>query len=695
MNDSRYALRPEAGPLPFELLNRSQRHAMKAIIMALKEAEAQAVQSQRFNDHHSLVDPKRISRLFFVSGQPGSGKSSLYLTLRAILGEKEPRNDDRKTYQEHFSNLSALDGKTHWLEQIDLEVTGDKGENLLAAVLVRIFAALQDSSGIESKCCQDAMTELNELANDIGIAWDGNLQARAPSLDPQSYSQEVMSAQRARLGINTRLRRALGTLLKDKCYACNGETIFVLPIDDFYLKPAASLELLRLLRMISVPSLFFLIMGDIKTMKALFFEKALADWTAVARPEVFASLKNRKKEEVLSRVREMRARYLRKLLPAGQRATLGWSIWHEALKYRPAITDPCGLPLSNLLNCIIVERKIGPDTESTNLLDYLVAPEYTESPGNEDDPVRVFQEAYSALQILSATPREVADLWMCLSELKQREETSNNTVPPYLWTVVDFALLAIEEQDFLTEKRQDSIRFAFPTSHLDYLQVETDKFSLKQKGSTWLKVSDNKVYVREQLYWKIGTSEDDDDNNESVMKHLPPRNAAWIILLHDLAWEWEEAGSLTQNLVHGLLDKIHNYCVPNEPKNDPPSAKDLGWAWYCVDEKWFHFPIPDSGLSSQRRTFSTFRRLDRFLKIWSYRLPSSDSSSLTLDCLVRRWVFAAWMAEGPEDRYANFVNEKIKMPETKEDEKEIENGKFSEYRSELLKAHPILEKLVT
>ena len=38
MNDSYYALRPEASPVPAELLNRSQEKAMKAIVIALKEA---------------------------------------------------------------------------------------------------------------------------------------------------------------------------------------------------------------------------------------------------------------------------------------------------------------------------------------------------------------------------------------------------------------------------------------------------------------------------------------------------------------------------------------------------------------------------------------------------------------------------------------------------------------------------------
>ena len=93
MNSSPSPLRQEAAPVRNDSLTQSQEKAMKAIIMALKEAVAQAENSKKPNDHCGLVDPERVSRLFFVSGLPGSGKSSLYLTLRAILG-KEKRYDD-------------------------------------------------------------------------------------------------------------------------------------------------------------------------------------------------------------------------------------------------------------------------------------------------------------------------------------------------------------------------------------------------------------------------------------------------------------------------------------------------------------------------------------------------------------------------------------------------------------------------
>ena len=546
MTNSPYALRPEARPVPFEFLNRSQQGAMKAIALALKEAVSQAARSEGSSHHDGRIDPKRMSTLFFVSGQPGSGKSSLYLTLRAILNKKERLSKLYEEYGAEFQDLKGLDGATIWLEQIDLEVSGDPGENLLAAVLVRIFDALDDSSNSQLKVCQDAMDELSDLANDIGIAWTVTCWPVHHPLDPQSYSQEVMNAQRARLGTNKRLYKALNTILKNNCCGCHGEKLFILPIDDFYLKPAASLELLRLLRMISVPNLFFLIMGDIKTMEALFFEKALADWTNVSAPQIFASLETQKKAEILSRVREMKARYLRKLLPVRQRAIIEWTTWDEALCYNPSVAGSSNDPLAlfRLLSAVPLNS---PDEKSTiphNLLDYLVAPKYPgdnelnelpehsepdfDSEEKEDNRknrvktnwIKKYREAYSALQILDATPREVADLWMSLSELKRRKQDHGEKVPPYLWTVVDSALIAIEEQDFLTEQEQDSVRYAFPTSHKDDLLIDTRKFKLAQKSSPRLDISLDNVFIRRHLDWKLGISNTDSSKSNRGVNEI-------------------------------------------------------------------------------------------------------------------------------------------------------------------------------
>ena len=131
MSNGTYVLRPEAGPVKPAWLNRSQRDAFRAIVAALVEANRSAQQKS------TAVDPvqrDRVSRLFFVSGQPGSGKTSLYLTLRDIIGQKERLGELREEYnndKELSESLSDLVDGTRWLEPIDLEVGVDEGENLL------------------------------------------------------------------------------------------------------------------------------------------------------------------------------------------------------------------------------------------------------------------------------------------------------------------------------------------------------------------------------------------------------------------------------------------------------------------------------------------------------------------------------------------------------------------------------------
>ena len=435
MNDRNFVLRPEAGAVPLPLLTDSQTTALKNIVAALSEAQRLAVESQDQGSGGD-VDPDRVSRLYFVSGEPGSGKSTLYLTLQDIVGENtishgahkthKLSKEDRDQYKKECPDLNGLTQGIRWLEQIDLEVAGDEGENLLAAVLVRISRALSIEPRGSSLTCQKAIDQLEELANDIGIAWDGNLQARASSLDPSSYSQEVMSAQRARLGTNNRLRVALETLSNERCYGCTPETLFVLPIDDFYLKPTVSLELLRLLRMISIPRLFFLIMGDVKTMEALFFEKALADWTHIAGPQVFGSLKKRRKNEVLSRAREMSARYLRKLLPIRQRASISTLTWSEALNYRPPVRNFLDVSqFSDLLSDVTLHTDAS--ESASNLLHFLLTETIWESYRAGAETASSGQTPfnnnyYTALQILEAMPRDVMDMWMTFYELNEQKQ---------------------------------------------------------------------------------------------------------------------------------------------------------------------------------------------------------------------------------------------------------------------------------
>ena len=682
MNERNFALRPEAGPVPYESLIKCQKDAFGKILAALAEAQQSITDAKRQQEPFSQHG---MSRIFFVSGEPGSGKSSLYFTLREILRKESSLSELRKKHPEKFGSLEGLaPAAIHWLDLIDLEVTGDEGENLLAAVLVRISRALDRALVIRpgagsTACCQEAINQLEILANDIGIAWDGNLQARASSLDPDSYSQEVMSAQRARLRINERLCEALNKLSDEGCYGCTSETLFILPVDDFYLKPAVSLELLRLLRMISVPRLFFLIMGEEKNMQALFLDKALADWTAIAGPQVFGALKDRQ-QEVLSRAREMSARYFRKLLPIGQRAELDAMNWKEALQYTPP-AETTSSDVSQLLSSITVCT--APPSEASNLLEFLTTAKTRKSlqlngngagsRGNTSNRIKRLEEGYSALHILEAGPREVMDLWKVLHELPKNKIPCKDKAPAYLEKLLQIVIRTIEEQNFLTEKQQELLRSAFPLNY-DAGPVETDKFELKTKDRAFRgtppETETETLWWRKHPGWRMYVSDNSVEKDKGKRKgneafsHLPPRQAGWIILLHDLSISWDWERSITDNLVHKVCKSL------KKPIKHNPGPKCPGWLWRPQEEDkngekrqtktWEHFSIPD---------FQTFRQLDRFLAIWNDGLSNLGSESLSSESLTGLWERASSIAAGPDDCYDREM-EKIEEKEPMNKEKE-------------------------
>ena len=683
VSEHRFALRPEAGPVLPGSLTDGQDKAFQKIVTALNEARELVADAKDGQNKKALIDSGRRSRIFFVSGEPGSGKSSLYLTLSDILGGDKLSQIAREQYKEKYPSLGRLDTVIRWLEPIDLEVTGDDGENLLASVLVRISGALEKRTrGADSEACRDAIDKLDSLANDIGIAWDGNLSTRASSLDPASYSQEVMIAQRARLDINKRFRDALGTLCTEKCFGCTGETLFVLPIDDFYLKPAVSLELLRLLRMISIPRLFFLIMGELKAMEALFQEKALADWTAVAGPQIFGSLGKQRRQETLSRSREMSRRYFRKLLPVGQRAILDVMSVDEALKYKPTGVDFFN-QLSTLLSNIRIRWKDRPEDES-NLYKFLEFPETSESRIQsqtcDKGSSHRHNYEYFARGIFEAPLREMMDLWICFDRLvKQQLKDSEKKGPPedtpqYMVEIFDIVLQSIEEQDFLTEDRQELLRSAFPTSYRAH-PVRTDMFSMKANVSRRLRRTCKSLFLRKHFGWRTHVvDKNTGGSGVKAFSHLPPRPTAWIILLHDLSVNQDqEERSITNNLVHDIGGTLRTSLCGD------PGFDDLGWAWYrtsagkkkkdsesgmVCESEWRHFPLPEE--------LDTFRQLDRLLSVWNHELSNWNTESVTPNESADIWIHACWIA-------------------TSEEKAESKKQKQCDFKAKFLKAHQLFD----
>jgi hypothetical protein len=630
----------------------------------------------------------------------------LDLTNRSLYAEGYPEKAD----------LGKFD-KVRWLDALDLEVAGDDGENLLASVLVRIIENLMEGTGassVFSQDCDDAMKKLEDLATDIGIAWEGNLIARAGSLDPDTFSEEVMRTQRARLGVNKRLEDALDKFAKDKCFGCNEETLFVLPVDDFYLKPNASLQLLRLLRMISIPRLFFLVMGDIKTVEALFIEKSLADWTAVAGPELFIHHPDRL-DEALTRARELRARYLRKLLPPGQRTEIEVMDWHEALDFAPLDVKEGVITLEHLLDRIELDKPLNNTTgkRRESLHTFLISPSVLSlrAGSNAADPeadvavaklneslitkeyqkrqsrkkgsgeqssdarkaafnLNKHRSAYTALQIFDGTPREVMDIYAGLREVKRERENIEESIkkgrvpedtrdiPVLLKHVAETVNLAKDEQSFFSDRQQKALENILPTRSYapEDMIFKMDCLEIKTSGQEWKGLDKDKIKVRSHASWDIKIKEKflpklkvsetiDTQENSDPYDKLPPRQAAWFVLLHDLTWEWNTR-NLTQNLVKTVLEQLG--------KSESGSEYLEGWAATSDGGTWTHFHLPE---------FEIFRDLDRFLHIWSLGLKWLEKNkgweTTTSDEVKFLWVLAGEIVIG--DMYGDPPNSEMSL----------------------------------
>lgn len=513
-----------------------------------------------------------------------------------------------------------------------------------------------------------------------------------------------MRTQRARLGVNKRLKEALDKLAFNECCGCQKETLFVLPVDDFYLKPDASLQLLRLLRMISIPRLFFLVMGDIDTVESLFIEKSLADWTAVAGVELFPAGSERL-DQAQRRAKELRARYLRKLLPPGQRATIDAMDWYEALDFEvgphsgPADVDL----LEDLMGDVKLDSKypeIKPSSES--LLAFLVSPPFSKEEkqtrknrASEDSKekelltegsARRDRAAYTALQILDATPREMMDLGYALREvitkqkIRMKERTTvDDDAPLLLSCVQDFVNLVKEEHSFLNEKEQAVLEWVLPTRHYspEDINFRMDRLSLQPAQWTWEKLGQQ--WVRKHRSWNLSVNrklinyslseaKEAELANRDPFANLPPRPAAWFVLLHDLAWRWKP-DSLSGNLVKTLCEELTHWRFPESPTSSQLIEKDgsvftkeiaveggsdakdeggeqeidpleafKGWAvWYDKSEgQCRHFPLPK---------FETFRELDQFLRVWSRGLEDLEKlDGLKLPGVIPSlWTLAGWV----------------------------------------------------
>jgi hypothetical protein len=212
--------------------------------------------------------------------------------------------------------------------------------------------------------------------------------------------------------------------------------LFVLPVDDFDLNPPVCLDLLRVLRMLALPRLFFLVLGDLNVANVLLNLKLSAELARVAEGAEASRMLSLPAAEVAAVAGEVAANAIRKLIPPAQRVELSVPSLREALNFRPLghrDDDPylhellakCPVFVFESAGSAIYSRaiKTHEDTISASCCwpreDSCWARERARNV-QERAPIlerQILHCCYTARRLLCAPSRQVSDLWYGLRRL--------------------------------------------------------------------------------------------------------------------------------------------------------------------------------------------------------------------------------------------------------------------------------------
>jgi hypothetical protein len=513
-------LRIEAGPARWEELDQAQckayLHLGRMIVEAIEEVPPLDSDSGvREGPDRNVGESVRRTRTAFLAGGRGTGKTTLMTSLmrdsqsegrkrdpgptevrelrvtiddllgrvaaqqiadavqsvvRQEVSHREPTDEVKKLFEQRSWRddlIRKMRGRIVWLETLHMEPL-PKDANLLAAILMR----LEDAANVygaspsansprgllePSSEYQAALLELQRLQTDVALAWDGNLGDRQGQLDPDAYAVEVMRTEKARLSINTKFTKTLNQLARYVFRREVDDPLFILPVDDFDLSPATCLDLLRVLRLISAPRFFTIVIGDLRvasTVLALKFSNDLGSIVDSGLKEAMLALEP---ATVGALAGDVAANALRKLLPPGQRVELSPMRLSEALNFKPLGAEEGHPRLHRLLGSCPVFVNIDlakvSDSELTQLEKHSGDPQGQPrvaslrqlllTPGivlfDDARPVRhsgraektnkpleiqdKLEEAlaenvvYSGTSFISAPPRHVADTWLELYKI--------------------------------------------------------------------------------------------------------------------------------------------------------------------------------------------------------------------------------------------------------------------------------------
>ena len=320
--------RLEAIPLAWASLTDIQKDAVESVSGWLLDAldaiphtyTAADTRRSRHGIPTPALDRKRRSQLAFIDGDRGTGKSSVLLTLMELTTAGEFPG----TLPESVEALHQQRDRVVWPEVLDMEPLS-QGTNLFAAILARIdqllISRVEDTPPLAAVLRNqdgyaDTATKLQQLQNDAAIVWE-RMDYGSHGGDPQARALWVMQAEKAGLEMHRRFGEVVDGVARTlQTRKSEPPLLFVLPVDDFDLAPAHCLQLLRLIRMVTTPGLFFLVAANTRIAEFVLKLKSEGELMKLAGSKASDT------KDVFDHATEIAANNMRKLVPPGQQVRL-------------------------------------------------------------------------------------------------------------------------------------------------------------------------------------------------------------------------------------------------------------------------------------------------------------------------------------------------------------------------------------
>lgn len=542
--------------------------------------------SVRENSDIGVSENVRRTRTAFLAGGRGTGKTTVMTSLmrdsRPERFGREPRpisdsregadevshkgpTDEAKELarkQRHLRDklLYEMRSRVVWLETLDMEPL-PKSANLIAAILMR----LEDAAKLYgANLSPNSPRGLLEPSSEYHAA------LLELQLDQDAYAVEVMRTEKARLSINSKFTKTLNQLARYVFRSVDiQDPLFILSVDDFDLNPAICLELLRVLRMISAPRLFTIVLGDLRVVSTVLALKLSNDLGSIADSGLKENMLALDPATVGALAGDVAANALRKLLPPGQRVELSPMQLTEALNFKPLGVGEGQPRLHELLGSCPVfvdfdlaevsgtvpteleRRSVGPEAEPrlASLRQLLLAPgiqaeaseeehkeKAADSPEKPDklDSAVANTVVYSGASFVKAPPRHVADTWLELYKITgygepRAEAPADEDVAGLLvshFAKVSQAALR-ETPDFNPDERAKVERAIGRTI--------SDNWTLRALPITVLAETTRSAAVELPFLFSTRTKQEQTSGKSRAATSPPPRVS--IVTAEDLGWQ--------------------------------------------------------------------------------------------------------------------------------------------------------------